>query len=263
MGWRLLRARRGNSFDLEAEIDDLDSKINADGTEAKKLFAYIHLPIFPPFWFTVRGLGGAAIRAAMTLLQSTKGRFEGIDFMLADAARIDDTRFIDEFKKDVTALDDLFARYGFFKKDCAADLASLSKNLSDLTLDSSTRMSKDTVTLEFACGKSHETLFSQLKRTIGPAPINEELVEQLFSLLKIKDNENCTNESVDAAMRFKVNVLSELRAERQQMIERASSEQAVFKVRHTHTLGQVVKATEQMLEEAKKYTPEKMTGVPG
>ena len=124
-------------------------------------------------------------------------------------------------------------------------------------------MLNDVVTLKFAEGKTHKDLFYVLSRTIGSVPINEELIEQLFSLLKYEDGENRTDSSTDIAMRFKVNILSELRSERLSVSARESSTQVVFKARHTRTLQQVSHAVQQMLDNSQKYATEKMIDVPG
>ncbi len=65
------RSRASNEL-----ADRLISQIKRGATlsqlESRKVFAFIQQPCFATFWFTVQGLGGAAVRACLTLLFDKK-----------------------------------------------------------------------------------------------------------------------------------------------------------------------------------------------
>jgi hypothetical protein len=121
-------------------------------------------------------------------------------------------------------------------------LRTLPPNFTDLSLDHETRRRNDVVTSEFAAGLSHRELFAALSETAGGLPIDEEIVEQLFSALKVVDTTNRTDEVTDQLMRYQVNVLSETRTKRA-LLHGGNQKD---KRRPTHTLQQVSIAVDQM-----------------
>jgi hypothetical protein len=234
-----------------ALADDLHKRIQHGATmmekEQKKNYKHLEeVPFIFLFMFCC-GRAGACVRAMLTLLHGV-GKFQDLLFTRADETREDDAWFLSRMKGSVEELDELFLMLQFYNDDLKLDFARLSTDLM-------TDRHEDTLVAQFVRGMVLKPLFSHCVQAIGALPVDESIVELLFSAEKTVHRPNGTRQQTTNELVYQQNKVAPLRSARVKMVGAA-------KISSNHeTHAQVAKAGEQMLRLARDYNEAAMVGI--
>jgi hypothetical protein len=120
-----------------------------------------------------------------------------------------------------------------------------------------TSRGEDTLVDRFVRGNALPVLFDRCVAVVGALPVDESVVELMFSAEKTIHRKNESREQTSHELQFQQNTVALLRSERALM-------SATSKNKGNHsTLAQVHKAGEQMLASVGKYTPAQMSDLGG
>ena len=207
------------------------------------------LPFISLYMFCC-GLAGACVRAMLTILCGTFGKFGGADFMRANGLYVNDHWFLKRMRPHAAELDQLFKELKFYDLALAQGFEALSKVLP-------TTRDGDTLVGQFVRGKALPTLFGHCVAVVGAVPVDGSIVAVTFSAEKTVNRPNASRKQTSHELQFQQNTVALLRSERALMIADSKS-----KGNHS-TLAQVQKAGEQMLAAVKKYAPAHMSALSG